>query len=688
MKKLSISQKINLLIFGLLLFISACIIIMNSYFYTRDMREQLLSKQLPQTSDNILAKIDRKIMETSRGLKLAVLNPILQDWVRNGEDNKELSSIYRVLDSIVQSYGTLGANFVSQNTGQYTDLLNNKQDYSYKISAKDTWFSSFRDSNVPVGITAYINDPTWGTKAFINARVDVDNKYAGMISVSIDIEDFAKELSSMTLGKQGATFIVDNTGTVKFHANKENINKKLNDVFPEYQTKWNSITSQELYVFDYPKNGDERFVITRKIPILGWYLCVEASSNELTQSMWDSIWAGVAFSIIITIASCLLGVYLVSPIVAALRTTVEFASAVSQGDLEKSIDIKRNDEIGTLAQALRDMLASLKKQILTAQEQGHKALEQMLVAEKAVQESATQQEKIGKILQNTRSSAEEASGISVALNEVSHGLDKEIQDVNLGAEQQYQSLKSTSEAVSKMVAMFTELMHGTNKTAESIDAAKQKAQEGEQSVKDVIIAIKKVSEIAENMRNSMDVLDHQTTDISKILNTITDIADQTNLLALNAAIEAARAGDAGRGFAVVADEVRKLAEKTMLATKDVGTAISNIQRSTQSNLASMTNTTQAVETATQLASDSGESLHSIVLYSQDNAEQISHIAEAVARVEQDSQLITESLDDVNAIAIKTISGMKQSTTIVASIINQASRLDRLILNLKNEGKQQ
>lgn len=82
----------------------------------------------------------------------------------------------------------------------------------------------------------------------------------------------------------------------------------------------------------------------------------------------------------------------------------------------------------------------------------------------------------------------------------------------------------------------------------------------------------------------------EVSDLSEIVEVVSEIAIQTNLLAFNAAIEAARAGEHGIGFSIVADEVRKLAERNGEAARGIGR---HIEQAT-SHIGAGTTSTQSV----------------------------------------------------------------------------------------------
>ena len=132
-----------------------------------------------------------------------------------------------------------------------------------------------------------------------------------------------------------------------------------------------------------------------------------------------------------------------------------------------------------------------------------------------------------------------------------------------GASEQASSLEETSASLEEMGSM-------TRQNADSANQAKQLMEEAKAIVGKGSSSMGQMADAISSIKTSSD-------ETAKIIKTIDEIAFQTNLLALNAAVEAARAGEAGKGFAVVAEEVRSLAQRSAVAAKDTAQLIQESQ---------------------------------------------------------------------------------------------------------------
>lgn len=139
-------------------------------------------------------------------------------------------------------------------------------------------------------------------------------------------------------------------------------------------------------------------------------------------------------------------------------------------------------------------------------------------------------------------------------------------------------------------------------------------------------------------REGVDALKGKVTSISRIAQSIREIAYQTNLLALNAAIEAARAGEHGRGFAVVADEVRNLSKRVQSATEEVQENIEGIHSATQS-------IDETSLQATQGASDAHSALET-ALRAVEKIDDVSVIMTANAAIKSHQNFVLRVLDEM------------------------------------------
>ena len=312
-----------------------------------------------------------------------------------------------------------------------------------------------------------------------------------------------------------------------------------------------------------------------------------------------------------------------------LKRTVSFSEAVSRGALDENLAVDARDEVGVLAECLCRMVAALKNKIGEADARSAEASAESERARQATAEAdAARRMAESAKREGMMQAADTLTGVSSVLGSASEELAAQVEQASRGAEHQMQRVSETATAMEEMNATVLEVARNAGEAAGSAEGARDKALAGQSMVRDVVAGIGQVQQTADQLKADMAELGRQAEDIGRVMTVINDIADQTNLLALNAAIEAARAGDAGRGFAVVADEVRKLAEKTMLATKEVGQAISGIQNGTRRNVDHVEETVHHVQQVTRLATESGESLGGIVNLVASVSDQVRSIATA------------------------------------------------------------
>jgi len=189
-----------------------------------------------------------------------------------------------------------------------------------------------------------------------------------------------------------------------------------------------------------------------------------------------------------------------------------------------------------------------------------------------------------------------------------------------GASGQAASLEETSSCMGEMSSITKESANNAQKASDMM-------------TKEAAPNFQLIAERMEIMKKAIQSSVAASSETSKVIKTIDEIAFQTNLLALNAAVEAARAGEAGAGFAVVADEVRNLALRATEAAKNTQGLISNSTDRIKEATAVYGQISEAMDNNGQIAGKVAELIGQIAVASNEQANGISEVGTAIAEMD-------------------------------------------------------
>lgn len=321
------------------------------------------------------------------------------------------------------------------------------------------------------------------------------------------------------------------------------------------------------------------------------------------------------------------------------------ASALEQvatGKLNVELNSKfaeRKDEIGQISRAVQKL-----KQELTS------VITEIMGNSKELHESSEL------LHEKTNASMEHINQIERAVDEIAQG-----------AGSQAQETQSATEHVIAMGNMIED-------TSKEITTLNENAKQIKTLGQDAVTTIEELQKINHKTRESIDVIYDQTNTtntsaqrIKEATALITEIAEETNLLSLNASIEAARAGEQGRGFAVVAGQIQKLAEQSNESARQIEEIINSLLEDSGKAVETMESVKEIMDEQNTNVEKTNDQVRQVIGQVDESIAAIDRIAQQSGKLNEARLVITDTVQNLTAVAEENAAGTQESAASVAQI---------------------
>ena len=517
--------------------------------------------------------------------------------LKNFQDNNPQFELIAVLDK--------DGNQIARSSGK----LGSRADRDYfKAAIAGQQFTS----------KAYISATTNQLCVTVSCPIRNDNgEIVGVVASDITLKSIWDIADNITIGKTGYMDIVDSSGVVIAHPDKDRVMKK--EDFSNLPYVADVISGKTGTVEAESSQQQDSLISYTPIENYNWGIITYLPIYDIYSYFFSVAVMNIILMIIFLVVSIAAAIRIAADISSPIAEVLTALQHMTEGDLRQKLTPHGLQEIHSLGEHFNKMLESLKKLILKSSETGE--------------------------------------SVSAASEELSASIDSVVAISTDTQKTMSESAAKTKEKLSvslDSMNTITDMVNSINATVNAANVASQAAVSSQHIADDGSkksdIAIKQIMSIQSDVNTTAETvakLGEKSQQVGQILDTISGIAEQTNLLSLNAAIEAARAGEHGRGFSVVAEEISKLASQTEDATKEIATIIVEVRHETEQAVANMQQSRQGVEEGVVSVRQTVESFKSIYAAIENLNAKITEIQHFADEQRAGSAQVQQAVNDIS-----------------------------------------
>ena len=441
--------------------------------------------------------------------------------------------------------------------------------------------------------------------------------FVGCIGLDIALSELTSFIGNVRVGKTGYCMLLQNDGLILADPmypqfNFKNVNETQVSAFMEIEALEDGSV---LVDFDGKKCQAYVFPLSE----LGWKLVIIVEQNEIFSIFYTLVRSMILIGLLMFVIYFTIAILFARHLKRFFKRLETVLGKIAEGDLTDRVEVKRNDEIGSLMTHLNTAIEHSHTMICVLRDEADKMGAVGSDLSSNMEETAASIRQIGaNVISVKEKSLAQAASVTEtvsAVEQINGNLNRLVSSIDLQAEH----IKQSSGVITHTAESTARINDTLMQNNDLIKEVYGKTKIGKDGAKTANEVVKQIAERSESLLEASEI--------------IQNIANQTNLLAMNAAIEAAHAGEAGKGFAVVADEIRKLAEQSNTQGKQIGVVI---QESTEI----IGRLTEAGMQAEKTFVDVYESVHRI-------SDKEDSIIETIVEQKADSRRVLDAITQIN-----------------------------------------